>query len=55
MSGMFCECSPLIELNISNFNTNNATDMFCMFSGFSDRFQRKIKSLYKNIDEEAFY
>ena len=31
MSSMFEECSSLKELNISNFNTNNVTDMSDMF------------------------
>ena len=29
---MFSGCSPLKELNLSNFNTNNVTDMGCMFN-----------------------
>ena len=33
MSSMFEECSSLKELNISNFNTNNVTDMSDMFKG----------------------
>ena len=32
MSEMFYGCSSLKELNISNFNTNNVTDMGFMFS-----------------------
>ncbi len=31
MGFMFYECSSLKELNLSNFNTNNATDMGFMF------------------------
>ena len=30
---MFCRCNSLIILNLSNFNTNNVTDMEYMFSG----------------------
>ena len=33
MSSIFEECSSLKELNISNFNTNNVTDMSDMFKG----------------------
>ena len=33
MSSMFEECSSLKELNISNFNTNNVTNMTQMFAG----------------------
>ena len=51
---MFSFCSSLKELNISNFNTNNATDMRGMFKGCSDQFKNKIRSEYKNIKEEAF-
>jgi len=54
MSSMFYECSSLKELNLSNFNTQNVTNMAGMFSGCSDGFKMKIKSLYKNIDKEAF-
>ena len=35
MSYMFSGCSSLKELNISNFNTNNVTDMGSMFRGCS--------------------
>ena len=31
MSGMFSRCSSLKELNLSNFNTNNVTNMRYMF------------------------
>ena len=33
MSDMFCYCSSLISLNLSNFNTINVNDMNNMFSG----------------------
>ena len=29
---MFSECSSLININLSNFNTNNVTNMSYMFS-----------------------
>ena len=32
MSGMFTHCISLKELNLSNFNTNNVTNMSYMFS-----------------------
>ena len=35
MSWMFYYCSSLKELNLSNFNTNNVTDMSYMFAGCS--------------------
>ena len=35
MSCMFTGCSSLKELNLSNFNTNNVTDMRYMFDGCS--------------------
>ena len=31
MSDMFSNCSSLTSLNLSNFNTNNVTDMWRMF------------------------
>ena len=33
MGSMFFGCSSLTNINLSNFNTNNATDMGCMFYG----------------------
>ena len=51
---MFFECSSLKELNLNNFNTNNVTDVRCMFAGCSDDLRRKIKSEKKNIKNEAF-
>ena len=54
MSFMFCDCSSLKELNLNNFNTNNVTNMSCMFSYCSDDLKRKIKSENKNIKDSAF-
>ena len=51
---MFDGCSSLKDLNLSNFNTNNVTNMISMFSGCSDQFKNKIRTEYKNIKEEAF-
>ena len=31
MSSMFCKCSSLTTLILSNFNTKKVTDMSCMF------------------------
>ena len=54
MCFMFYRYSSLKELNLSNFNVNNVTDILGMFSGCSDQFQNKIKTQYKNIEEQAF-
>ena len=54
MGYMFNECHSLKELNLSNFNTNNVTNMKLMFNGCSEQLKSKIKSEYKNIKEEAF-
>ena len=35
MHDMFCNCSSLTTLDVSNFNTANVTDMSCMFYGCS--------------------
>ena len=51
---MFSGCCSLKELNLSNFNTKNVTNMKGMFSGCSNQFQNKIKTQYKDIIEEAF-
>ena len=42
------------KLNLSNFDTNNVTNMEGMFSRCSDKFQNKIRAQHKNIKEEAF-
>ena len=34
---MFYNCSSLTSLNLSNFNTNNITDIMGMFSGINKR------------------
>ena len=51
---MFFGCLSLKEINLSNFNTNNVTDMSGMFSGCSDEIKIKIREQIKNIKEEAF-
>ena len=38
MQLMFFGCANLKELDLSNFNTNNVTNMFVMFGGCSDNF-----------------
>ena len=45
MSGMFYSCSSLNELNISNFNNNNETDILFMLEGCPSNL-----SLYCNND-----
>jgi len=35
MEDMFSECSSLTSLNLSNFNTNNDTNMSYMFYGMN--------------------
>ena len=35
MNRMFYYCSSLTSLNLSNFNTNNVTNMSDMFSGIN--------------------
>ena len=55
MSYMFSECSALIELDLSNFNTKNVTNLIGMFYNCSYKLQKKkIKAKYKNIRKEAF-
>ena len=54
MSCMFSNCSSLKELNLSNFNTNNVTNMNYMFSRCSEQLKLKIKSQYENLQEMAF-
>ena len=54
MSYMFFNCLRLQDLNLDNFNTNNVTDMSNMFEYCTDEFQKKIKSKYNNLKDEAF-
>ena len=54
MGSMFIRCSSLKELNLSNFNTDNVTNMRYMFSKCSDELKLKIRSQYKNFQEMAF-
>ena len=44
MGYMFYGCSSLKKLNLSNFNTNNVTDMDYMFSECSEQLKDQIKS-----------
>ena len=39
---MFYNCSSLKKLNLSNFNTNNVTNMIGMFDGCSDELKKII-------------
>ena len=55
MSWMFYKCSSLKELNLNNFNTNNVTNVRCMFEGCSNVLKINIKSENKNIKDEAFW
>jgi len=45
---MFRECSSLKELNFSNFNTNNVTDMSLMFSGCSSLKELNLNNFNTN-------
>ena len=45
MECMFSGCSSLKELNLNNFNTNNVTDMRCMFGGCLDELKINKKSI----------
>ena len=54
MEYMFYGCSSLKELNLSNFNTNNVTNIYGMFYECSEQLKLKIKSQYKNLKKMAF-
>ena len=43
MSFMFSFCSSLEELNLSNFNTNNVTEINGIFNGSLEELKKKIK------------
>ena len=42
MSAMFDGCSSLTNINLSNFNTNNVTNMSWMFNGCSSLNRKKV-------------
>ena len=48
MSYMFCGCSSLKELNLSNFNTNNVNNMSGMFSGCSSLEELNLSNFNTN-------
>ena len=48
MEGMFSICSSLKELNLSNFNTNNVTDMNSMFYGCSSLKELNLSNFNTN-------
>ena len=52
MSGMFSECSSLININLSNFNTNNICKMSYMFEGCKNLNKNNIITKDKRILNE---
>ena len=48
MGYMFSECYSLKELNLSNFNTNNVTDMGYMFSKCSSLKELNLSNFKTN-------
>ena len=52
MNYMFYECSSLTNIDLSNFNTNNVTDMEGMFFGCKKLNKNKIIFNDKRILEE---
>ena len=52
MSSFFI--SSLKELNLSNFNTNNVTDIKGIFTGCPNDLKIKIITENKNIKDETF-
>ena len=49
MNGMFYGCSSLKDINLSNFNTQNVTDMNDMFSKCYSLSKKNIKTKDKKI------
>ena len=54
MDGMFCGCYSLNELNLSNFNTNNVTDMDSMFYGCSSLKELNLSNFNTNNVTDMF-
>ncbi len=48
MKYMFNGCSSLKELNLSNFNTNNVTNMASMFDGCSSLEELNLSNFNTN-------
>ena len=62
MSNMFAQCRGLIKLNLSNFNTNNVTNMKYMFtfcfglselnlSNFKTKKETDVESMFLGCDD----
>ena len=51
---MFNGCFSLTNIDLSNFNTNNVTDMGYMFYGCSSLRKKNIKAKDKKILNEIF-
>ena len=52
---MFDGCSSLKELNLNNFNANNATNVRWMFYGCAEILKFKIKTQFKYFKNDAYY
>ena len=50
MNWMFCNCSSLRDIDLTDFNSQNVNDMHCMFSGCSSL--KNINLSYFNTDDE---
>ena len=49
MRSMFSGCSSVTNINLSNFNTNNVTDMGFMFNGCSKLRKENVITKDKKI------
>ena len=49
MSSMFFNCSSLNNLDLSKFNTQNVTNMCCMFSHCKSLEKEKLITMDKNL------
>ena len=55
MNGMFWGCSSLTNINLSNFNTQNVTDMYQMFWGCSSLKKQNVITNDKKILKELLF
>ena len=55
MSCMFLGCTSLTNIDLSNFNTNNVTDMSWIFEGCDKLSKNNIIVSDKKIKEEIKY
>jgi len=55
MDSMLYDCNSLTNLNLSNFNTQNVTDMGCMFCHCNSLSNLNFQIYTQNVTKYEFY